>query len=98
MERGRKEWEDLLPEQTRYRDDGCHIHPHCLTCPLSRCIYDEPDSGRGVTKALRNAEILSLRTQGVGLEELAQRFGVSKRTIHRALGRRPEPVEGRNGR
>lgn len=31
-----------LPENTVYRDDGCDIHPHCLTCPLPVCRYDVP--------------------------------------------------------
>lgn len=95
MEREKKQLEDLLPEHTRYRDDGCHIHPHCLTCPLARCIYDEPDGGRAMTKGLRNNEIRTLRAQGVGLGQLAKRFGVSKRTIYRALRHRPELAEGR---
>lgn len=24
--------------------DGCDIHPHCLSCPLPRCKYDEEDN------------------------------------------------------
>lgn len=31
-----------LPEDTVYLDDGCDIHPHCLTCPLPVCRYDVP--------------------------------------------------------
>ncbi len=22
------------------KKDGCHMHNHCLTCPLPQCIYD----------------------------------------------------------
>ena len=21
--------------------DGCHVHPHCLSCPLPACVYDD---------------------------------------------------------
>lgn len=23
------------------RGDGCHLHAHCLTCPLPECIHDQ---------------------------------------------------------
>ena len=26
-----------------YADTGCDLHPKCLTCPLSRCVYDRPE-------------------------------------------------------
>ena len=29
-----------LPGVIHPKDDGCNIHPHCLECPLMRCIYD----------------------------------------------------------
>lgn len=76
---------DMLPEKTRYRDDGCEIHPECLTCPLPRCRYDEPGGLKGVLMALRDREILRLRERGADIAEIAFRFGVSKRTIHRVL-------------
>ena len=31
---------DTLPENTRYRDDGCDAALTCLECPLSLCKYD----------------------------------------------------------
>ncbi len=87
---------DALPEYTRYRDDGCDIHPHCLTCPLPRCRYDEPGGLRGLLNAYRDRQIVELRRRGVPVDELAQRFGLSRRSIFRVL-ERPENGNGHNG-
>ncbi len=76
---------DALPEHTRYRDDGCDIHPHCLTCPLPRCRYDEPGGLRGLLNSYRDRQIVEMRLSGAPVEELAERFGVSRRTIFRIL-------------
>ncbi len=76
---------DALPEHTRYRDDGCDIHPHCLTCPLARCRYDEPGGLRSLLNAGRDREIAELRLRGVPVDDLAGRFGISRRTVFRIL-------------
>ena len=91
---------DALPEYTRYRDDGCDIHPHCLTCPLPRCRFDEPGGLRALINAYRDRQIAELRQRGVPVEELAQRFGLSRRTIFRVLERPPNGNghDGHNGR
>ena len=78
---------DLLPEHLRYQDDGCDLYPSCLNCPLPRCRYDEPGR-RQTAKELRNKEIQHLhQKEGLKVEKLAQRFGVSKRTVYRIIGR-----------
>ncbi len=77
--------EDALPEHTHYRDEGCDIHPSCLTCPLPRCRYDEPGGIRALLGAYRDRMIAQMRQQGMGIDELARRFGVSRRTVFRAL-------------
>jgi len=76
---------DMLPEKTRYRDDGCEIHPQCLTCPLPRCRYDEPGGLNGMLNRMRDREILRLRMNGAPVEEIADEFGVSRRTVFRVL-------------
>ncbi|MBI2913574.1 MAG: helix-turn-helix domain-containing protein [Chloroflexi bacterium] len=81
---------DALPEHTRYRDDGCDIHPHCLTCPLPRCRYDAPGGLRALLNARRDRQIVELRLGGVPVEDLAWRFGVSRRTVFRILESRPQ--------
>ena len=78
--------EDPLPEHIRYRDEGCDLCPSCLDCPLPRCRYDGPER-RQVAKELRNEEILALHREGRGVRELSRRYGVSPRTIYRAIRR-----------
>ncbi len=77
---------DSLPEKTGYQDDGCEIHPECLTCPLPRCRYDEPGGLRGLINSLRDSQIVALRTRGTPVEEISEQFGVSRRTVFRILG------------
>src|SRR5438034_358200 len=76
---------DSLPERTGYRDDGCEIHPQCLTCPLPRCRYDEPGGLTGLLNGLRDREIAALKSRGMAVEEIADTFGVSRRTVFRVL-------------
>jgi len=76
---------DSLPERTGYRDDGCEIHPQCLTCPLPRCRYDEPGGLTGLLNGLRDREIVALKSRGMAVEEIADTFGVSRRTVFRVL-------------
>lgn len=78
--------QDLLPEFIRYQDDGCDLFPSCLNCPLPRCRYDEPGR-KQMRKEFRNERMLQLHSEGKGIAELAQRFGVSKRTVYRIIGR-----------
>jgi len=78
---------DLPPEYCHYHDEGCEFANSCLSCPFTRCIYDEPGGKQHFIKRLRNQEILRLYTSGKEIEELAATFGVSQRTIQRALKR-----------
>ncbi len=86
---------DALPEFTRYRDNGCDVHPSCLTCPLPRCRYEEPGGLRALLNKTRDGQIVAQRATGVPVAELALRFGVSRRTVFRVLGnktRQPIPI------
>jgi Helix-turn-helix domain of resolvase len=76
---------DSLPEVTRYRDDGCDIHPQCLTCPLPRCRYEDPGGLKGMLNGMRDREIVRLRSQGIPIEDIAEEFCVSRRTVFRVL-------------
>jgi transposase-like protein len=78
---------DALPENTQYADTGCDVHPSCLTCPLVRCRYDEPGGVRRVLSDGRDRSIVALQRTGVGVDEIARRYGVSRRTVFRALAR-----------
>ena len=87
--------QDLRPEYCHYRDGGCEFAPYCLNCPFPRCIIEEIPRGRQRhKKELRNKDILTLfYAQGESIKQIAQRFGVSQRTIQRAL-KRAEKIGG----
>ena len=85
---------DALPEEIRYRDDGCDIHPQCLTCPLPRCRYDEPGGLRGMLNAYRDEQIVALRGDGAPVDQIAERYSLSRRTVFRILSTgSPSPDE-----
>ena len=77
---------DLLPEYCHYRDEGCEFADSCLGCPFPQCLYDQPRGKQRWLKELRNKEIARLFSNGDwGVKELASLFGLSQRTIQRAL-------------
>ena len=76
---------DLKPEYCHYKDEGCEYAQSCLECPYPQCLYDEPRGRQQWLKELRNKEINKLFSVGWKVKELALVFGVSQRTIQRAL-------------
>ena len=79
---------DLPPEFCRYRDEGCDLAASCLSCPFPQCIYEQPGGKQHWLKMMRNREIIRLFIrEGKGIKELALLFGVSTRTVQRALGK-----------
>lgn len=86
---------DQLPEYTRYRDDGCDISESCFDCPLPRCRYEEPGGLRALLNESRDREIIQLRLKGMPVEDLADRFGISRRTVFRVIGSTRIPARPR---
>jgi hypothetical protein len=81
---------DLLPENCRYRDEGCELAESCLNCPFPECIYDEPGGKQRLLKEQRDDEIARLFTgEKKSIKELARIFNLSVRTIQRALKKAP---------
>jgi transposase-like protein len=78
---------DALPEHTQYADTGCEVHHSCLTCPLVRCRYDEPGGARRLLSDGRDRQIVELQRSGDSINQIARSFGVSRRTVFRALAR-----------
>jgi hypothetical protein len=77
---------DLPPEYCQYRDEGCEFAQSCLNCHLPVCVYDEPGGKQRLLKRRRAAEMARLFTiGGKNIGELSQIFGVSSRTVQRAL-------------
>ncbi len=79
---------DLPPEYCHYRDEGCDFANSCLNCPFPQCIYEQPRGRQRWLKRLREREMIRrFTTEGRGIKELAVMFGVSQRTVQRALKR-----------
>ena len=79
---------DLQPESYAYRDNGCAVARSCLRCPLPRCNYDDPNERRREARDRRDGEMLAVRRlERLTVPELAVRFGVSERTVFRAVQR-----------
>lgn len=77
---------DALPEHTDYADTGCDLYPSCLHCPLPRCRYDEPGGAPAMLRGGRDAAILRLAAgSAMTVDQLAEAFGLSRRTIFRVL-------------
>jgi DNA-binding NarL/FixJ family response regulator len=77
--------EDLPPEFTRYRDEGCEHAAKCLNCPFSKCLYEEPGGKERYFKSRRNGEIFRFSREGKKTHEIAGKFGVSERTVQRIV-------------
>ena len=78
---------DTLPENTRYKDDGCEAAASCLDCPLALCKYDDPGWLQRESRRTRDDEIFRLREERVSVAEISERFGISTRTVHRIVQR-----------
>ncbi|MBI2857640.1 MAG: helix-turn-helix domain-containing protein [Chloroflexi bacterium] len=77
---------DPLPEFCHYHDNGCELASSCLNCPFPQCLYDQPRGRQHWLKKLRAREMAKLfASRGKDLKELADMFGVSRRTVQRAL-------------
>ncbi len=77
--------EDLPPEFTRYRDEGCEHAARCLDCPFDTCLFEKPGGKERFFKSRRNGEIVKLSQQGKKTKEIAKQFGVSERTVQRVI-------------
>jgi DNA-binding CsgD family transcriptional regulator len=76
---------DLLPEEIEWRDEGCEVFASCLNCPLPRCVEEESRGQQRLKIAARNRRMAELRKRGKSLNEIAELFSVSRRTVERAL-------------
>ena len=77
---------DLPPEYCQYRDEGCDLADSCLGCPFPQCVYEQPGGKQRWLKKLRDREIARLFTDfGKAVKEIALMFGISPRTVQRAL-------------
>lgn len=76
---------DVPPEYLTYTDEGCDLAPACLECPLPQCVHDAPEMTRYYANRDRNREIAARRRAGESVAVLAAEYGVSRRTVYRAV-------------
>ena len=77
---------DTLPENINYRDDGCEVSISCLVCPLPICKFDDPGWLQRARRQSRDEAMISARrAESLSVAEIADRFEVSTRTVHRVL-------------
>lgn len=76
---------DGLPEGHDYRDDGCDLHPECLSCPLPACRYEFRQGALGLRAAMRVEAARRAAALGLPASEIAAALGVSRRTVFRDL-------------
>jgi len=76
---------DLIPDDINWRDRGCDLFSSCLNCPLPRCVEDEPRGQQRLRMAARKRLMAEFRNSGRSVKEIAGLFGVSTRTVQRAL-------------
>ena len=80
-----------VPEDKYYEDEGCEASPSCLTCPLPQCKYDDPSSFKKLKQAKNDLRISNtIQEENLTVEEAAERFSLTTRTVLRVLRRCPE--------
>ena len=79
---------DDVSEFYHYEDTGCEASDSCLDCPLPFCKYDDPSWYQRNRRLARDFRILRVMTQeSLSIEETAQRFSVTARTVFRIMQR-----------
>ena len=77
---------DTLPENINYKDDGCEVSYSCLVCPLPICKFDDPGWLQRESRQSRDeAMVIARRFESLSVSQIAERFEVSTRTVHRVL-------------
>lgn len=79
---------DEVPEFYPYEDTGCEVSSSCLNCPLPQCKYDDPiwyQKNRRLAKDLK--VYTTMQIEQLTVEEAAERFSVTVRTIFRIMRR-----------
>ena len=77
---------DALPEYTQYADNGCQLYHACLECPFENCQFDGGGGPSGVRRRTRNSALVTAASsEGVNAGDLANMFGLSRRTVFRVL-------------
>ena len=86
---------DTVPEFYHYEDTGCEVSPSCLNCPLPQCKYDDPVWFQQHRRTARDLNVLTtMRLENLTVEQAAERFSVTVRTIFRIMHRCRQAMPG----
>lgn len=79
---------DADPEFYHYEDTGCEVSPSCLNCPLPQCKYDDPTWFQRHRRIARDLKVWStMQSESLSVEDTAERFSVTVRTVFRIMRR-----------
>jgi len=86
---------DAVPEFFHYEDTGCEVSLSCLNCPLPQCKYDDPAWFQRYQRFSKDLIVLTaMQSDNLTVDEAAERFSVTVRTIFRIMRRcREAPPE-----
>lgn len=71
-----------------YEDTGCEASESCLNCPLPMCRYDDPAWYQRNRRIARDFRVLqTMERESLTVEQAADRFGITVRTVFRILQR-----------
>ena len=65
---------------------GCKVYPDCLTCPLPKCVYDEPLQTQLAKSRL--GEIFDLFDSGWSLDKISRHMKLTFVTVRNVIGRK----------
>lgn len=66
------------------KQDGCPLHPSCLTCPEPVCIYDFPG---GINALLRFKEMRAALERGKDVNDVAEELSIHLSTARRRFNK-----------
>ncbi len=79
---------DTIPEYCTYEDTGCEVASACLECPLPRCKFDDPIWYQRHRRLAKDFQIMyTIQQECLTVEEAAEKFSVTVRTVFRILQR-----------
>ena len=79
---------DAVPEFYHYEDTGCEVAESCLKCPLPQCKYDDPAWFQRNRRLAKDLKVMSaMRLRNLTVDEAAEHFSVTVRTIFRIMRR-----------
>lgn len=90
---GRPKGTGREPQVGDHPDDGCELATaylqrpsSCLDCPFPKCKDESPH----FYKKIRDGLLANLNRKGKTVEELANQFSISEKTVKRAIKDLPE--------